>query len=356
MTTTDTLDIKISKTATSRLAETDYSNLVFGQTFSDHMLVADYKDGQWQNFEILPYGEIKLSPAISSLHYGQSFFEGLKAYKLQNGQISIFRPNKNAERFNKSAERLCMPQLPEDLFIQSIAALVEVDQQWIPEQENHALYIRPFMFATEAALGVHPSSTYKFCVLTGPVGPYFSKYLKVKVETEYSRASDGGFGFAKAAGNYAGSLLPAKKAAEEGFDQLIWTDSREHAYVEELGAANIILVLDGKLVTPSTRDTILKGVTRDSILEIARSWNMPVEERRVAVTEVLDGIKSGKLTEAFGVGTAATITPIAEIGFKGEIYTLPDPAKAEIAAKLRRTLDDLKYGRSEDVNGWNYIV
>ncbi|RYE02856.1 MAG: branched-chain amino acid aminotransferase, partial [Sphingobacteriaceae bacterium] len=336
---TDTLDIKISKAETSRLAETDYNNLVFGQHFSDHMLVADYKDGQWQNFEILPYGELKLSPAISSLHYGQAFFEGLKAYKLQNGQISIFRPNKNAERFNKSAERLCMPQLPEDLFIQSIAALVEVDQQWIPEQENHALYIRPFMFATEAALGVHPSSTYKFCVLTCPVGPYFSKYLKVKVETEYSRSSDGGFGFAKAAGNYGGSLLPAKKAAEEGFDQLIWTDAREHAYVEELGAANIIFIVDGKMVTPSTRDTILKGVTRDSILEIARSWNLPVEERRVAVAEVLDGIKSGSLTEAFGVGTAATITPIAEIGFKGEIYTLPDPAKAEIAAKLRRTLD-----------------
>ncbi|MGI4803743.1 MAG: branched chain amino acid aminotransferase, partial [Janthinobacterium lividum] len=207
---TDTLDIKISKAENSRLSETDYSNLVFGQNFSDHMLVADYANGQWQNFEILPYGEIKLSPAISSLHYGQAFFEGLKAYKLANGGISIFRPNKNAERFNKSAERLCMPPLPEDLFIQSIAALVEIDQQWIPEQENHALYIRPFMFATEAALGVHPSSTYKFCVLTCPVGPYFSKYLKVKVETEFSRASDGGFGFAKAAGNYGGSLLPAK--------------------------------------------------------------------------------------------------------------------------------------------------
>ena len=353
---TDTLDIKISKTENSRLAQTDYSNLVFGQTFSDHMLVADYTNGQWQNFEILPYGDLRLSPAISALHYGQAFFEGLKAYKLQNGQVSVFRPDKNAERFNKSAERLCMPQLPEELFIQSIAALVEVDQQWIPEQENHALYIRPFMFATEATLGVRPSSTYKFCVLTGPVGPYFSKYLKVKVETEYSRASDGGFGFAKAAGNYAGSLLPAKKAAEEGFDQIIWTDSREHAYVEELGAANIIFVLDGKLVTPSTRDTILKGVTRDSILEIACSWNMPVEERRVAVAEVLEGIENGKLTEAFGVGTAATITPIAEIGFKGGIYTLPDPSKAEIASKLRRTLDDLKYGRSADVNSWNYIV
>ena len=353
---TDTLDIRISKAETSRLPQIDYSNLVFGKSFSDHMLVADYADGQWQNFEILPYGEISMSPAMSVLHYGQTFFEGLKAYKLADGRISVFRPYKNAERFNKSAERLCMPQLPEDLFVQSIAALVEVDQQWIPDKENHALYIRPFMFATEAALGVHPSSTYKFCILTGPVGPYFSKYLKVKVETEYSRACDGGFGFAKAAGNYAGSMLPAKKAAEEGFDQIIWTDSREHAYVEELGAANIIFVMDGKIVTPSTRDTILKGVTRDSILELAKSWNLPVEERRIAVAEVLDGIKNGKVTEAFGVGTAATITSIAEIGFKGEIFTLPDPAKGEIAAKLRRTLDDLKYGRTVDTNNWNYIV
>lgn len=353
---TDTLDIQITKAETSRLSEIDFENLPFGQNFSDHMLMADYANGQWQNFKIVPYGEINLSPAISSLHYGQAFFEGLKAYKLADGRISVFRPYKNAARFNKSAERLCMAQLPEDLFVQSIAALVDVDQQWIPEKENHALYIRPFMFATEAALGVHPSSTYKFCILTGPVGPYFSKYLKVKVETEYSRACDGGFGFAKAAGNYAGSLLPAKKAAEEGFDQLIWTDSREHAYIEELGAANIVFMMDDKMVTPSTRDTILKGVTRDSVLEIARSWNLEIEERRVSVSEILEGIKSGKVTEAFGVGTAATITSIAEIGFEGEIFTLPDPAKGKYAGKLRRELDDIKYGRKEDLNSWNYIV
>lgn len=353
---TDALDIQISKAETSRFSQIDFNNLPFGKNFSDHMLMADYENGQWQNFQILPYGEMMMSPAMSVLHYGQTFFEGLKAYKLADGRISIFRPYKNATRFNKSAERLCMPQLPEDLFVQSIAALVEVDQQWIPEKENHALYIRPFMFATETALGVHPSSTYKFCVLTGPVGPYFSKYLKVKVETEYSRACDGGFGFAKAAGNYAGSLLPMKKAAAEGFDQIIWTDAREHAYVEELGAANIMFVIDGKIVTPSTRDTILKGVTRDSIIELAHSWNLPVEERRVAVSEVLEGIKNGKVTEAFGVGTAATITSIAEIGFQGEIFTLPDPAKGEIAPKLRKTLDDLKYGRTEDLNNWNYIV
>ncbi|HTD41905.1 MAG TPA: aminotransferase class IV, partial [Mucilaginibacter sp.] len=198
---TETLDIKITKTTNSRLAQTDFSNLPFGKIFSDHMLVADYADGEWKNFEIVPYGEIGLSPAISALHYGQAFFEGMKAYKHADGKVSIFRPDKNAERFNKSAERLCMPELPEDIFVQSIAALVDLDRDWIPAQANHSLYIRPFMFATDPFLGVAPSSTYKFMVLTCPVGPYFSKTLRVKIETYYTRAAEGGMGFAKSAGN-----------------------------------------------------------------------------------------------------------------------------------------------------------
>src|SRR6476661_2226040 len=224
----ETLDIKITKVEKSRLAEIDFDNLPFGKTFTDHMLVAEYANGEWKDFQIVPYGNISVSPAISSLHYGQSFFEGLKAYKHADGKVSIFRPDKNAERFNKSAERMCMPELPEELFIQSIAALVEVEKDWIPTKENYSLYIRPYMFATDPFLGVAPSETYKFMVLTGPVGAYFSKNLAVKVETEYSRASEGGFGYAKAAGNYGGSMLPAKKALEQGFDQLIWTDAKNH--------------------------------------------------------------------------------------------------------------------------------
>ncbi|MCJ8212095.1 branched-chain amino acid aminotransferase [Mucilaginibacter sp. RS28] len=353
---TDTLDIKITKTTKSRLAETDFSNLVFGRTFSDHMLVADYEGGEWKNIEILPYGEIALSPAISALHYGQAFFEGLKAYKHEDGTIAVFRPEKNAARFNKSAERLCTAEIPVDLFTQSIAALVDVDRDWIPAAAGHSLYIRPVMFATDAYLGVTPSKTYKFVVLTCPVGPYFTKPLRVKFETHYTRAAEGGFGYAKAAGNYGGSMLPFKKAAEEGFDQLIWTDAKEHLYVEEMGAANVMFVLDGKLVTPSTRDTILDGVTRDTVISLAKSWGMPVEERRVSIAEVVEGARNGKLTDAFGAGTAATIAPIGAFHHNGEEFTLSDPSTREFSQKVLKTLDDIRYGRVEDTFGWNYVV
>ncbi len=353
---TETLDIKITKNQNSSLAQTDFDNLPFGQTFSDHMFIADYVGGEWKNFQIIPYGEIGLSPAISALHYGQAFFEGLKAYKHADGKVSVFRPYKNAERFNKSAERLCMPELPEEIFVQSIAAVVDIDRAWIPSKANHSLYIRPFMFATDPYLGVQPSNTYKYMVLTGPVGPYFSKTLRVKVETVYSRSTEGGFGFAKAAGNYAGSLLPARKAVEEGFDQLIWTDSKDHAYIEELGAANIMFLLDGKLVTPSTRDTILKGVTRDTVIALAKEWGYEVEERRVSVAEMLEGAKNGKLTDAFGAGTAATIASIGEIEHEGQLYKLIDPSQREFSKKLLKTLEEIKYGIIPDTHGWNYMI
>jgi branched-chain amino acid aminotransferase len=353
---TETLDISITKAKNSRLAETDFDNLPFGRTFSDHMFVADYADGEWKNFQIVPYGDIVMSPAISALHYGQAFFEGLKAYKHGDGKVSVFRPYMNAARFNKSAERLCMPELPEDIFVQSIAALVDIDSNWIPTKTGHSLYIRPFMFATDPYLGVQPSSTYKFMVLAGPVGPYFTKTLKVKIETHFSRSSEGGFGYAKAAGNYGGAMLPSRKAVEEGYDQLIWTDSKEHAYIEELGAANVMFVLDGKLVTPSTRDTILKGVTRDTVLTLARDWGYEVEERRVSIAEILEGAKNGKLTDAFGAGTAATIAPIGVIEHEGQVYTLVDPSQREFSKRVLKTLDEIRYGVTADPYRWNYMV
>jgi branched-chain amino acid aminotransferase len=353
---TDTLDIKITQTPHSRLQETDFTDLPFGRTFSDHMLLADYADGEWKNFEILPYGEISLSPAISALHYGQAFFEGLKAYKHADGQVSVFRPDKNAIRFNKSAERLCMPALPEEMFVQSIAAIVDLDRDWIPSQANHAMYIRPAMFATDPFLGVQPSATYKYMVLTGPVGPYFSKTLRVKIETNFTRAAEGGMGYAKAAGNYAGAMLAAREAAKEGFDQMIWTDAKDHKYIEEMGAANVMFVLNGTLVTPSTRDTILDGVTRDTVLTLAREWGMPVEERRVSVAEILEGAKNGKLTDAFGAGTAATIAPVGSITHDGEEYFLVDPKEREFSQKVLKTLDSIRYGAVADTHGWNYMV
>jgi len=354
--TTETLDIKITKTDHSRLNETDFNNLPFGKTFSDHMFVADYADGEWKNLQVIPYGDISVSPAISSLHYGQSFFEGLKAYKHADGQVSVFRPDKNAIRFNKSAERLCMPTLPEEIFIQSIAAVVDIDRDWIPGKPNHSMYIRPFMFATDRFLGVAPSQTYKYMVLTGPTGPYFSKTLRVKIETHYTRSAEGGMGYAKSSGNYGGSMYPAKKATEEGFDQLIWTDAKDHQYIEEMGAANVMFVLDGKLITPSTRDTILDGVTRDTVLTLAREWGMPVEERRVSVAEIIEGAKNGKLQDVFGAGTAATIAPVGSISLNGEEYFLNDPKEREFSQKVLRKLDAIKYGNAPDNHGWNYIV
>jgi len=353
---TETLDIKITKTNKSRLEETDFSNLVFGRTFTDHMLVADYIDGEWKNFEIVPYGHILVSPAISSLHYGQSFFEGIKAYKHADGKVSIFRPDKNAARFNRSAERLCMPALPEDMFLQSLAAVVDIDRDWVPAQPGHSLYIRPFMFATDQFLGVQPSKNYKYMVLLCPVGPYFSKPLRVKVETYYTRAAEGGMGYAKSSGNYGGSMLPARKATEEGFDQLIWTDAKEHKYVEEMGAANVMFVLDGKLVTPLAQNTILDGVTRDTVITLAREMGYPVEERKVAVAEIIEGAKNGKLTDAFGAGTAATIAPVGSISLNGEEYTLIDPKEREFSQKVLRQLDAIRYGNAPDTHGWNYLV
>lgn len=353
---TDTLDIKITKTSASRLQDTDFSDLPFGKVFTDHMFVADYEDGEWKNFQIVPYGDMSFSPAMSVLHYGQAFFEGLKAYKHADGKAVIFRPYKNADRFNKSALRLCAPELPRDIFVQSIAALVELDRGWIPDGKGNSLYIRPFMFSTDPYLGVQPSKSYKFIVLTCPVGAYYSKPLNVKIETKFSRSAEGGFGFAKAAGNYAGSLLPALEAMKEGYDQLIWTDGKDHAYIEELGTANLVFLIDGKIITPATRDTILDGITRDTLLTLARHWGVPVEERRVTVEEVINALKEGRMTEAFGVGTAATITPIAAISLEGERYELPDPANAEFSIKALKTLDEIRYGQQADTFDWNYVV
>jgi branched-chain amino acid aminotransferase len=249
-----------------------------------------------------------------------------------------------------------MPTLPEEIFLQSMAAVVDLDRDWVPAKANHALYIRPFMFATDPFLGVTPSATYKYMVIAGPVGPYFSKTLRVKVETHYTRAAEGGMGFAKAAGNYGSSMLPARKAAEEGFDQLIWTDAKEHKYIEEMGAANAMFLLDGKLITAEAKDTILDGVTRDTVIALAKEWGIPVETRKVSVAEIIEGAKNGKLTDAFGAGTAATIASVGSISVDGEEYFLSDPKTREFSQRVLTTLDAVKYGNAPDTHNWNYLV
>src|SRR5690606_4624549 len=290
-----------------------FDNLKFGQIMSDHMLVAEYNNGAWESVKIVPYGDIAMSPSSSSLHYGQAIFEGIKAYKFDNGQVSIFRPDQNLERFNKSAARLEMPTVPEDIFIEGMKKLIDLDRNWVPTTKDASLYIRPFMFATEAALGVHPSASYKFMITTCPVGAYYSKPLRIKVETHYTRAAEGGVGFSKNAGNYALSLLPTRLAQDEGFDQLMWTDAKTHNYIEEAGTANLLFRIGDTLITPDA-ETILRGITRLSIMDIAKKWGMKTESRKVSVKELIDGIEQGTVTEAFAAGTAATLTPIAEIG------------------------------------------
>lgn len=352
----ETLDIKISRTENSRLASTDFENLPFGHIFSDHMFTAEFENGEWKNCQILPYGNIELSPAASSLHYGQAIFEGMKAFRQTDGKIALFRPYKNLERFNISAQRMAMPVVPEEIFMQGLQQLLEIDRNWVPSQEGYSLYIRPVMFATDPVLGVHAATNYKFIIMTGPVGVYYSKALKVKIETHYTRAAEGGVGYAKTAGNYASSLLPTRLAQQEGFDQLIWTDGKEHAYIEESGTTNVMFVIGETLITPSTRDSILDGITRHSILDLARSWGMKVEERRVTVAEVIAAAKNGNLREAFGAGTAATIAHIAEITHEGETFVLPDPAERAFSNKALQTFKDIRYGHCPDSFGWNHII
>ncbi|RZK24650.1 MAG: branched-chain amino acid aminotransferase [Flavobacterium sp.] len=352
----ETLDIKISKVNQSKLAETDFSDLPFGKVFTDHMFTADFEDGEWKNLQILPYGPIPMSPAISALHYGQAIFEGMKAYKLKNGDISIFRGDKNFERFNKSADRMAMPTIPEEIFMQGIATLIEIDRNWVPDAEGHSLYIRPVMFATDPVLGVRASSSYKFVVLTNPSGPYYNKALKVKIETHYTRADEGGVGFSKTAGNYGRSLYPFAQAQKEGFDQLIWTDSKEHLFVEESGTANLMFVIDGKVVTPDLHGTILDGVTRDTVIALAKQMGVEVEERKISILEVIEKIGNGHLTEAFAVGTAATITQIGEIGYNGELYMLPEPSTRKISNSILKELNNIRYGITPDTFGWNKVV
>lgn len=347
--------IAVEQTQNSRLAQVDFENLNFGKIMSDHMLLAEYNNGNWESVKVIPYQELSLSPAASALHYGQAIFEGIKAYRLKNGQISIFRPDQNHIRFNKSAARLEMPEVPEEIFIEGMKELIRTDKDWVPKTPNTSLYIRPYMFATEAALGVHPSASYKFLIITSPVGAYYNKPLRIKIETHFTRAAEGGVGFSKNAGNYALSLHPTRLAQGEGFDQLMWTDAKEHAYIEEAGTANLLFIMNDTLITPSS-ETILRGITRLSIMDIAEKWGMKTESRKVSIEELIQGIENGSVTEAFAAGTAATLTPIAEIGYEGKIYQLSDPATRKFSNKVLTYLNDLRYGRIEDEFGWNLVL
>jgi branched-chain amino acid aminotransferase len=348
--------ISVQRTQQSRLQEIDFTNLGFGNHISDHMFLADYADGKWGSGAVVPYGPLPMTPAILSLHYGQAVFEGMKAFRMSDGQITIFRPQRHSKRLNQSLERMCMPSIPEDYFSEALKAVIKTDEKWIPTSEGSALYLRPVVFASESRLGVKISDEYKFVILTSPVGPYFTKPVRVKVEETYVRAAEGGTGFAKCAGNYGGAFYPTQLARQQGFDQVLWTDARDHQYIDESGAMNVMFVLNGKLVTPKLTSSLLDGVTRDSILTLANGLGMEKEERKVSVAELKEGFEKGTLTEAFGVGTAAVVSTIAVINIHGKDYTLPEDRPISFQQRVKKKLNDIRMGTEPDVYGWNYII
>lgn len=353
---TAAVDINITKAERSKLKEINLENLPFGRFFTDHMLEADYEHGEWKNVEIKPYQPLLLEPSLSALHYGQSIFEGIKAYRNESGEAFIFRPYDNFRRFNTSAHRMNMPAVPEEIFIEGMRQLIELDKNWIPARRDHSLYIRPFMFATDCMLGVKPSDTYKFLVILSPTGPYFSAPMKIAVEEKYTRAAPGGVGFAKNAGNYAGSMIAATEAKQAGYDQVLWTDAFEHKWLQEVGMMNVFFLIDDVAITPSLDEgTILAGVTRDSVITGLKEKGIAVEERRINIDELIDAYLSGRLKEVFGTGTAATVALIKELKYKDMVMQF-DVNSWKIAPYLKSWLNDLREGKSEDRHGWLFKV
>ncbi|MFK8043845.1 MAG: branched-chain amino acid aminotransferase [Crocinitomicaceae bacterium] len=354
---TESHKISIEEVQNSKLGEVDFDNLPFGKHFADYMFEMDFCDGAWQEAKIVPFRNLSMHPATSALHYGQAIFEGLKAAKNDAGEILVFRPDMNAKRFNESAERMCMQPVPESIFLDGLKVLLSKNRDWVPSKEGQSLYIRPFMIATDEYVGIKASDNYKFLIICSPVGSYYADPVKVKIETHFTRAAEGGVGRAKAAGNYAASLLPAKKGLEEGYRQLIWTDAKTHTFIEEAGTMNVVFVIDGKIITPSEdSDTILKGITKRSVLEIAKDWGYEVEERPVTVAEVIEAIDNKTLEDAFGVGTAATLVQIIGIGYEGIDYDLSGLKSSGFAEKMTKYVSDYKTGKVEDKYNWIVTV
>lgn len=348
------LAIQVERSPVSRYVALELENLSFGKQPTDHMFIARYANGHWHNARIVPFAPLTLSPFALTFHYGQTVFEGMKAFRMQDGNISVFRMDKHHNRFNQSLERMCMPAVAKSLFENAIHKLIEIDAPWVPEKENTALYLRPFMIATEEKLRVKASEEYAFMVVATPVGPYYQKALRLKVETKYIRAAPGGTGGAKCGGNYGAAFLPTYQANQQGFDQVLWTESENREYIEESGTMNVFFSLNEKLITPPLH-TILDGVTRDSLLVLAREQGMVVEERRISIKEVQYALENGQKVEAFGAGTAAVVSPIEyiQVGEKG--YSLYTGKDARMYT-FREQLQAIRTGKVEDTHHWNYII
>ena len=349
-------DFNITRVEISKLNDLNLQNIPFGKYFTDHMLEADYEDGEWKNIEIKPYQPLLLSPSVAAIHYGQAIFEGIKAYKNQLGEAYIFRPFDNFKRFNISAERMAMPQISEEIFMEGMRQLIELDKNWIPHQEDHSLYIRPFMFSSDEVIGVRPSDKYKFMIILSPTGPYYSAPMKIYVEENYVRAVPGGVGYAKAAGNYGAAMYATAEAKKKGYDQVLWTDAYEHKYVQECGTMNVFFIIGNTAITPDLEPgTILHGVTRDSTMTLLAELGFSVEERALSIDDIVDAYKAGVLYEVFGTGTAATISMIKELRYKD--FTMHfDVDKWKTAPEVKSKLSAIKEGRIADKYDWMFKV
>jgi branched-chain amino acid aminotransferase len=349
-------NINITKVERSKLKDINLENIPFGKYFTDHMLEMDYEDGEWKNPEIKPYQPLLLDPSLAAIHYGQSIFEGIKAYKNEAGEAYIFRPMDNYKRFNISAERMQMPQVPEDIFMEGMRLLVELDKNWIPQQKDHALYIRPFMFSSDHMIGVRPSEKYKFMIILSPTGPYYSAPMRIYVEEHFVRAVPGGVGYAKAAGNYGAAMYATAEAKKKGYDQVLWTDAFEHKFVQECGTMNVFFLIGNKAITPGLETgTILAGVTRDSVITVLKEMGLEVEERRLNIDEIIEAHKAGQLKEVFGTGTAATISLIKELRYKDYVMEF-DVDSWKTAPAVKAHLNAIRYGQLPDTHGWMYRI
>ena len=349
------MEIKITKTEAPK-EQVDPTKLSFGTEFTDHMFVMDYNPEEgWHNAQILPYGPIELSPAAMVFHYAQETFEGLKAYRLADGSIQFFRPYENARRLNRSNERMCIPAIDEEVFMEALRALVEVDKDWVPDAEGTSLYIRPFVFATDPYVGVRVSNSYKFMIILSPVGAYYATGLQpthMYVEDQYARTVRGGTGEAKCGGNYASSLAAQEKAGKLVYQQILWLDSLEHKYIEEVGTSNAFFKIDGKFITPSLSGTILPGITRKSVLELLRHWGETVEERQITIDEIVEAYKNGLVEEVFATGTAAVISQIGSLTYEGEDMVFNNGEIGSYSQKIYDTLFGIQTGKIEDPFEW----
>ena len=354
------LDIKITRTETPKEKPAKGQKLGFGKIFTDHMFVMNYTEGQgWHDARVVPFQNISLSPAAMVYHYGQEMFEGLKAYKGDDGEVYLFRPDMNAKRTNASNERLVIPELPEEDFVQAVKAVVDVDRDWVPTEPGTSLYIRPFIIATDEFLGVAPSKTYLFMIILSPSGAYYESGLApvgIWIEDEYVRAVRGGMGFAKTGGNYAASLIAQQKAHDAGYSQVLWLDGVERKYIEEVGAMNIFFKISGTVITPMLNGSILPGITRNSVLELCRSWGYPVEERKISADELIEAQKNGTLEECWGTGTAAVISPVGKLRYVDEVMTINGGNIGELSQKLYDTITGIQTGKLEDPRGWRVTV